>query len=423
MWPITSTWTWPGQVPRHAPSAAPAAPPVVPGYGPSRMSFPAGTVLDDRYELGDLIATGGMGDIRRAIDQETGEPVAVKLLRGGVAGGARRFEREARTLEQLDHPNVVRLLDAGSREGVPYLVMELIRGPSLRALLDERGSLPAHEVARFGGEVAAALRHAHDRGMIHRDVKPANILFDAEDRARLADFGIVRLAGASALTATGVAVGTAAYVAPEQLEDPDAVSPATDVYSLGLVVLESLTGQQTFRGSATEAAFVRLSRDPEVPEDLPVRWRRLLRAMTARDPRNRPDLAQLLDVLEAGVPESRTETLVMAPDRTDVLLRGTAPGSTARPHHGGTTATGPASAERSVPGSRSAETEQAASAGLGPRMQRYLPHAVIGLLALAAIIVVLGQLPGDEPDEPVARGDLPPELHDAIEDLREAVQP
>ncbi len=260
-------------------------------------------VLRERYRLEARLGSGGTADVHRATDTTLQRPVAVKLLRdvAGDASDRARFVAEARTLASLSHRNLVMVLDAGigDEDDRPFLVMELVEGRALSDALRE-GPLPAREVARIGAEVAAGLAFAHERGVVHRDVKPGNVLLSDDGRVKLADFGIARLIGDTVRhTRTGTAIGTAAYLAPEQVRGED-VTGCADVYALGLVLLEALTGTRAFPGSATEAALARLHRDPDVPDDLPAGWSALLRAMTAADPAARPTTAEVVRVCGAG---------------------------------------------------------------------------------------------------------------------------
>ena len=264
------------------------------GYLP-RMEIGVGTVLVDRWELVERLATGGMGEVFRACDRRAGEDVAVKVLRPDVVEGARRFADEAATLRRLDHPNIVTLLETGEQGGVPFLVMELVPGKPLHRTLEAR-TLSLEELHRVGHEIASALECAHDHGIVSRDVTPGNILFAADDSARLADFGIALLAGASRITASHVTVGSATYLAPEQITEEE-IGPPADVYALGLVLVESHTGRPAFDGPLKEAAIARLGRDPDVPVDLPEDWQRLLKLMTDRDPLSRPSAAEVAAML------------------------------------------------------------------------------------------------------------------------------
>ncbi|MCC5949158.1 MAG: serine/threonine protein kinase, partial [Nitriliruptoraceae bacterium] len=256
----------------------------------------------DRWLVRERLAVGGMGEVWRAEDVRSGADVAVKVLRPGVAAGERRFAAEIAALEVLRHPNIVRLIAAGVHPGpdgdAPYFVMDLVTGPSLAERLEDGPVEPA-PARRVGSDVAAALAAAHAHDIVHRDVKPSNILLAADGRVRLADFGIARTLDMTSLTATGFAIGTASYVAPEQLSDARGVGPAADVYALGLVLFESLTGDRAFDGSPAEAAMARLHRDLLIPDDLPDPWPRLLTAMTARAPAHRPSAGAVVAILRA----------------------------------------------------------------------------------------------------------------------------
>ena len=254
-------------------------------------AVPSGTLLAGRYELGALLGVGSTAAVHRARDHRTSREVAVKLITSGGAGpGARPGQHEAAVLAGLHHPGLVPLLDTGSADGRFFLVVELVDGPVLSHLLDA-GPLPVAAAAALGAALADALAHAHARGVVHRDVKPANVLVDRCGRPTLADFGIARLVDAARVTPTGCIVGTAAYLAPEQVRGT-AVGPAADVYALGLVTLEAATGTREYPGTALEAAVARLHRPPRTPAGLPASLATTLRRMTADDPARRPTAAQ-----------------------------------------------------------------------------------------------------------------------------------
>ncbi|OZD17781.1 serine/threonine protein kinase [Rhodococcus sp. 06-156-3C] len=276
-----------------------------------------------RYRLGEVLGRGGMAEVVTAVDDVLGRSVAVKIFaHAGPHDTSGRIDAEKRTLASLTHPNLVALYDAGEAADpggvvVPYLVMELVDGPTLSAFRYGR-ALPPQVVARIGAELASALTYIHSRGVVHRDIKPANILIarpdvpDDSQFTKLTDFGIARIVDGIRLTDHGTTVGTGHYMSPEQATGT-AAGPATDIYSLGLVLIECLTGRMAFEGSAVAAAIARLHRDPVVPDDVGPEWAALLTAMTARDPQNRPDAAQirsrLQDLIRTGPAAGATAAL------------------------------------------------------------------------------------------------------------------
>jgi eukaryotic-like serine/threonine-protein kinase len=254
------------------------------------------TVLADRYQLIEPIGIGGMAEVHRAWDTVLRRHVAIKLFQAGFdPAAAQRFDNEVRVLAGLSHPALVSVYDADTKADTPFVVLRLIEGRTLHDRLAQ-GPLPVDEVRRLGTRLADALAHVHAHDLVHRDVKPANILLDREDDAYLADFGLAHLAGATRLTRTDQLVGTAAYLAPEQVLGQEIGHP-TDVYALGLVLLECLTGRREYDGGDVEAAVARLHRPPAIPDDLPADVRHLLVGMTSAAPVDRPtahDCAQAL---------------------------------------------------------------------------------------------------------------------------------
>ena len=221
-----------------------------------------GTVLGGRYRLVSPIARGGMATVWVADDPVLSRRVAVKILRSDLAAddGTRvRFRHEAIAAARLSHPNIVATYDTGDDDGVAYIVMELIEGPTLRHLIDEQGGLPVADVIRIGKQVADALDAAHRAGLVHRDVKPANVLVPPSGPVKVTDFGIAKAAGADDLTRTGTVMGTARYLAPEQVNGRP-TDPRTDVYALGLLMYEALCGHPPFGGDTEIAtAMARLT--------------------------------------------------------------------------------------------------------------------------------------------------------------------
>ncbi|ANH38458.1 Serine/threonine-protein kinase PknB [Nocardioides dokdonensis FR1436] len=375
------------------------------------------SLLNGRYELGPLLGSGGMADVHRATDRLLDRQVAVKVLRdvAGDPADRARFTTEARTLANLSHRGLVTVLDAGIDEQHPFLVMELVEGRSLAQALHE-GPLGANETAHVGAQLAATLAHTHERGVVHRDIKPGNVLLGAERRVKLADFGIARLIGDTVRhTRTGTAIGTAAYLSPEQVRGEE-VGTAVDVHSLGLVLLECLTGERAFPGSPTESALARLQRDPDLPASLDERWRRLLAAMTAADPAARPSAGQVETTLEelrtpSAAPDLGATTAVLT---APVALTSQVPAAAAPPPPGPPSAPAPDEAEPArvrVPGDSFPDRAGAAIAHAPGRLlarwratpvhHRGVAGAVAAMLLLILVAgLAAGSDSADDPDDP-----------------------
>ena len=269
----------------------------------------AGRLLGERYRVETAIGFGGMATVYRATDEALGRAVAVKFFDSNSHDPARQ-ESELAVLAGLDHHGVVNLYDAGvDRDDFGrirrYLVMALVTGQNLheRILVSP---IASRHIAEIGYDMAEALEYIHARNVLHRDIKPANILLvdygsDApRARAKLTDFGIALSDDIERMTAEGVTTGTAAYLSPEQVAGTP-LTPASDVYSLGLVLLQSFTRATEFPGSMVESAMARLSRDPVIPDFLPPHWHALLSAMTARDPAHRPIGHELVSIFQQVV--------------------------------------------------------------------------------------------------------------------------
>lgn len=223
-----------------------------------------GVTFSERYVLGEELATGGMGTVYVAMDTRLERRVALKLMKRELAADPRfveRFRREARSAGALSHPNVAGVYDYGEDQERHFIVMELVEGRDLARLLREDGPLDEDRAAHIAGQIADALGHAHSAGVVHRDVKPANVIVGPHDRVKVTDFGIARAQTDTALTATGSLLGTAQYISPEQASGTD-VAPSSDLYSLGIVLFEMLTGSVPFTGDSAVAVAMRHVSDP-----------------------------------------------------------------------------------------------------------------------------------------------------------------
>lgn len=327
-----------GSAAPHEPASDPASAPAE----PERIA--------DRYRVLQRVGAGGMAEVFRAHDELLGRDVALKVFRREFASAEdlRRQRGEVRILANLSHPSLVTLFDTtADADGRGVLVLEFVDGADVGARL-KAGPIAAPAVAALGLDVARALAYIHGKGVVHRDVAPANILLPATPSpgvaAKLTDLGIARLIDDARITSTGFVIGTASYLSPEQAAGKP-VGPPSDVYSLGLVLLECLTGARAFPGSGVESAAARLARDPEVPETLDADWRRLIRSMLAREPECRPQAdavaARLADMLArdaAGaatpvaedelsrtllLPQPEEETAPQEPTAPTALLSGT----------------------------------------------------------------------------------------------------
>ncbi|MFD4421742.1 serine/threonine-protein kinase [Agromyces sp. NPDC058484] len=400
-----------------------------------------GVVLDARYRLDALIGRGGMASVYRGEDLSLGRPVAVKVFAEaaeGIDDGERR-KSETALLASLAHRALVRLYDASRdpESGREFLVMELIDGRDLREAL-KLGPLSPADAAGLLADLAEALHVIHERGIVHRDVKPANVLLEPAHlptrtwNAKLADFGIARLIDDARLTRTGLLVGTPGYLSPEQVSGA-APGPAADIYSLGLLVLEARTGSTAFPGPAVEAASARLVRDPEIPESLGTDWASLLRAMTAREPGDRPSAidvavaATALDTSPSTAQDATAPTIAFADVAEPATSEATAATRVlpaADRSFFGMPAQRVAPAE---PATRAASAEPATTGASEHRPPRWLRPAVgisiIVALAVVVAVLLFSSLTAPQPATPTPEPlpAVPGELGVHLEELDEAV--
>lgn len=266
------------------------------------------TILGGRYALTERIAIGGMGEVWKAKDQVLGRIVAVKILKDEYNGDPtflQRFRAEARHTALLNHPGVANVFDYGEDEGSAFLVMELVPGEPLSNIIDRQKTLDPDTVLNYIGQTARALAAAHAQGLVHRDVKPGNLIITPDNRVKVTDFGIARLADQVPLTATGQVMGTAQYLAPEQATGQTATG-SSDIYSLGIIGYELLAGRRPFTGESQIAIALAQVNDnpPPLPDSVPEPVRALIMSMLAKDPEDRPEnagkLANAVDALRRG---------------------------------------------------------------------------------------------------------------------------
>ncbi len=337
------------------------------------------------------LGSGGMARVFLGRDEVLDRPVAVKLLNplhGGTDIGE-RFQREGRTAARLAHPNIVQVYDAGEAEldgrEAPYIVMEYVPGGDLKELIDRRGRLSGAELSRLGGEVCSGLAHAHERGVIHRDIKPHNILLDGNGHAKVTDFGIARALDTSQATLTGAYLGTALYSSPEQLQGQK-VTPKSDVYSLGATLYQAATGEAPFSGGTPiEVASQHVSKVPTPPRergaDVSEDLEALILDCLAKQADDRPTAEEARSRLEAGI---------SAAGATQAQAEARAPAA-ASPRTERTRADQPrAEQTRSAPAPPPGGRPSAARPAGGDRQGRR--RGALAVLALLAVLAVIGTL-------------------------------
>jgi eukaryotic-like serine/threonine-protein kinase len=274
-----------------------------------------GELIADRYELEELVGSGGMSGVYRAHDRLLERSVALKILHEQYTRDedyVERFRREARSVAQLTHPNIVTVIDRGEQDGRQFIVFEYVDGENLKELVEREGPLPVHEVIELGLQVARGLAFAHDNGLVHRDVKPQNVLLDRDGRAKVTDFGIARSLDVDGMTITGTIMGTSNYIAPEQARGQP-VDEQTDVYSLGCVLYELLVGEVPYDGDNFVTVAMRHVNDP-VPHvadrrrDVPPRLDAAIAQAMAKDHDDRfGSMAEFAAELEACYSELGSE--------------------------------------------------------------------------------------------------------------------
>ena len=251
-----------------------------------------GVSFGGRYELQSRIAIGGMGEVWEATDHVIGRTVAIKILKDeymGDPGFLERFRAEARHAALVNHEGIASVFDYGEENGSAFLVMELVPGEALSTVLERDGALSADKTLDIVAQTASALQAAHAAGLVHRDIKPGNLLITPDGRVKITDFGIARIADQVPLTATGQVMGTVQYLSPEQASGHPA-SPATDTYSLGIVAYECLAGKRPFTGESQVAiAMAQINEQaPPLPPTVPIPVQNLVMAMIAKKPADRP---------------------------------------------------------------------------------------------------------------------------------------
>ncbi|WP_051478911.1 protein kinase [Arthrobacter sp. H5] len=265
----------------------------------------SGITLGGRFQLTDRIAIGGMGEVWKARDQVLGRIVAIKILKEeytGDPGFLNRFRAEARHTALLNHEGIANVFDYGEEGGSAYLVMELVPGQPLSTIIEREQILSPDRALSIVGQTATALSVAHQQGLVHRDVKPGNLLILPDGRVKITDFGIARIADQVPLTATGQVMGTAQYLAPEQATGQPATG-SSDIYALGVIGYEMLAGRRPFSGESQIAIALAQVNDapPALPETIPTPVRALIASMLAKDPADRPADAELLAQAVAAI--------------------------------------------------------------------------------------------------------------------------
>ncbi|AYF97852.1 protein kinase domain-containing protein [Protaetiibacter intestinalis] len=355
----------------------------------------SGLTFGGRYQLSSRIAIGGMGEVWQATDLVIGRTVAIKILKDeylGDPGFLERFRAEARHAALVNHEGIANVFDYGEEDGSAYLVMELVPGEALSTVLEREKVLSTDRVLDIVAQTASALQAAHSAGLVHRDIKPGNLLITPDGRVKITDFGIARIADQVPLTATGQVMGTVQYLSPEQASGHPA-SPSTDIYSLGIVAYEALAGRRPFTGESQVA--IAMAQINEAPPDLPV---------TISEP-----VRNLVYSCIAKRPEDRPATAAHLARAAQALRRGDVAGAAAAVPGVGAGAAALAAAATAATRVLPSATPGAAAAEPVEHQRRRSPWmwpliAIVSLLAVAliAIIIVFAVQPNPGDDDPTS---------------------
>lgn len=355
----------------------------------------AGTVLSDRYRLEEQIGSGGMGTVWRATDTLLNRPVAVKLLHPAQMAeptSRERFRTEGRITAGLSHPGIAQVYDYGEQNGRAFLIMELVPGQPLSQLLREHGPLGPDQTLDVLGQAAQALAAAHARGVVHRDIKPGNLLVTAEGKVKLTDFGIARGDTSVTLTQTGMVMGTAQYISPEQASGQPAGFPS-DLYALGVVAYECLAGQPPFTGDSPVALALAHTREPPpaLPEDVPAEIDSLVAQLLEKNPADRPasasEVAQIAAVLRSNAGTGPLTPAAGFDGLAQTMVGTAVPGMSGMPTG---PRTGASTAARRTADDPGAGSRTGASARLtGESAPARRPNLPVVFTAVAAVTLVL----------------------------------
>ena len=369
------------------------------------------TLFDGRYQIQRKLGAGGMADVYLAEDQELGRRVAIKILNGRHANDDQfieRFRREAKNAAALNHPNIVSIYDRGNAEDTYYIAMEYLDGRTLKELIISRGGAPVNVAIEYARQILSALRFAHRHGIVHRDIKPHNVLVDGEGRVKVTDFGIAR-AGTSQMTEAGSIVGTAQYLSPEQARGGE-VDQRSDLYSLGIVLYELLTGKTPFDGDTpVEIAMKHLSNAPEPPSklrpDIPEELDMVVLRALAKNPDERYQSADEMESDLERVARGAPVAAVTLDSATQVLSRVAAPAAAATDSTAATMIAPPSTARaRDVPPPPAVVDEEYEEAG-GPDRPLW-PWLIALLFVVVAVVAgffVWQELSGSKVMEPVSQ--------------------